>query len=201
MFRRKSSSEQLPPLRPADTEAAAKVLDTISGLEHLRTEDLLLVGSAASALYGIDLPNEVKLPLPFPGYPQEIQIVQRPGDVDFAISAQYAQDVHDEKMFSGLSVRRKEHRKTDEVILHASEHSLPLAIDLIARYDGRDTLAAYDEMFRARLQAHSREIAGLSNGIRVATPDYLLHELRKGSADEKRKRDLLIHKAYFRTKK
>jgi hypothetical protein len=92
VFLRRSSSEPTP-LVPPDTEVAGRVMQTIDRAD-LDPEHVMLVGSAALALYGTHLSTYD------PGLCRHVE--ERPGDVDFLSTTQYMEALYATGEHAGL---------------------------------------------------------------------------------------------------
>ena len=173
LFRRNTTDHS--PLVPADTPATEHIYAT---LEHapIDPEHVLLVGSAALALYGATLRDD-SLGVP------------RPGDVDFVATVEHMEDLYRQKV--GYE-RPIPHSKS--TVLRIDTPVLP--IDLVSRYRGGSP-TAYDEKLRRTMHAASRPLA--DTAFRVATPHLLQRELRRRQHnDSKARQDLIALKVATR---
>ena len=147
----KHHSEQLP-LQPADTEASERVLTTLER-SNLDPHHILLVGSAALALYGVTLS------------PDERTGASRPGDIDLLTTTHYAEQLYNTGKGTVKDIVNRDHMT---VLRFDAE---PLPIDIITAPQESLDLARYDRHLQKRMDG-SRVIAGL--GVRVLSlPDII----------------------------
>jgi hypothetical protein len=163
MFFRKKN--ELSPLVPSDNTINERILRTIEQAD-LDPQEVMVVGSAALLLYGAELDF----------YDPDLgEIRERPGDVDFASTASYMEDLFANGTRSGAVAIRKPSDNKRQVMLRIKTDFLP--VDVITRYRDGGNMERYDERFRrAVLARSSRPIDGAS--ARVATPSYLRGELK-----------------------
>lgn len=174
LFRKNKNIDRVSPLTPADSPAAERVLRTYELLE-LDYSQMMLVGSAALTLYGVEL-------LPFDPIDGENTFAPRPSDLDFATRATYMQQLYDpakpdtaQTTPNGLAMRAKI-MTAGRRGLHITTPELP--VDLLSNFrDGRDNLARYDAEFRRYLAANSRPVEGTT--MRIITPEAMHTELLK----------------------
>lgn len=176
-------------LRPAETPAAGAVLDTLKQT-NLDPREVLLVGSAALALYGVILENDPYIDLD--------QQATRPGDVDVLSTGSYARSVYDGLKHKGLDVRLKTENTNRATILRVD--SSPLPLDVITYYNPHNSMQRYDERFRAKVDRDSRAIEG-AGGIRVATERKIEQELAGRVKELKSKTDLANLRNHLRTRR
>lgn len=173
LFQRNTTDHS--PLIPAETLATEQIYGT---LEHapIDPEQVLLVGSAALALYGAVLGGGML-------------DANRPGDLDFVATVEHMEDLYQQKL--GYE-RHIPHSKS--TVLRIDTPVLP--IDLVSRYRGGSP-TAYDEKLRRTMHAASRPLA--DTAFRVATPHLLQRELRRRQHnDSKARQDLIALKVATR---
>lgn len=192
-LRQKYRPENLPPLTPADTEAASKVLETIQSLE-LDPDELVLVGSAAIALYGLTLRSD-RSPIPTPLGQPDIQPEPklRPGDVDLLATGAFASQLYEQGHLSGHALHVGGHSARIGDAVLRTDSTVPLPVEVIVdKAAARSPLGRYSRKFSAYMDAHSRPIAGLAGGPRVATPYMIREDLyqRSTALDTKATSDL-----------
>jgi|GEM_PF-6909202 len=180
--------QELSPLSPSDSEASQRVLRTHELLD-LDDDQMILVGSAAMALYGIKLS-------PFDPIDINQTMTPRPSDLDFATSPLYMQTLYDPGVPLGSHVTPSGHPLHAEqltnglVKLRIETPELP--VDLLSGFrDERDSLTRFDEAFRRYTHANSRPVEGST--LRVITPRAMRRELAKRQRvglDPKAKSDL-----------
>lgn len=186
VFLRRSSSEPTP-LVPPDTEVAGRVMQTIDRAD-LDPEHVMLVGSAALALYGTHLSTYD------PGLCRHVE--ERPGDVDFLSTTQYMEALYATGEHAGLAVTQRLGQSTGPVL---QLDSTPLPIDLISRYKGGDSLVQFDKYRRELFARVGRPLAGTA--IRIASPTHIKKELARRLVDLKARRDLEDFKVALRQRK
>lgn len=161
-----NKKNDLKPLEPADTPETERILNTLEKIA-INPDEVMLVGSAAMALYGIRL---------YPVDPLTNKYHQRPSDIDFASTASYMEQLHGDRQLSQYVVTRKPDIGNQTILRVASD---PMPIDLITRFRDGSGMEAYDQRFRAQMIKKSRPLQG--SVVRVATLDTLYHSLKSNS--------------------
>lgn len=175
------------PLIPADTPAARKVVETLQSID-LDPNEVMLVGSAALALYGVELAL-VADPIRDYATPKE-----RPGDLDFLSTVHYIEQLYahgtqrlpkftKKSDDSGLSTHN-----TATIIRAPAVTKDTLPIDIITPFqETRHNPNTLDKKLRERILA-SRAIAGTA--FRAITLEAAVSSMRTAHNDPKVERDL-----------
>lgn len=166
---------------PIDNKTSELILSSIEK-SRLDLTQVKLVGSAALALYGVELQID----------PMKNDLSSRPGDVDFITHPEY---------FGQLSARPDSNLKdsrafSSQLIQRIDGDGLP--IDIITSFDNtKHNVDKFTRAFHKNI-ASSPLVAGTQ--IRVASPDDLHKELRKNATpyDPKTVNDLRSFDNTFR---
>jgi hypothetical protein len=167
----------------------------VDSAEHLGLdpERSVLVGSAALVLYGVQLPQVDALLDPSGE-------TVRPKDIDFTVNASYFIELHKNGQTpSGAPVELLDDNANKQFTIlttknHSPSHILPA--DLLTRYTADyGSVRQFDRGFQKHFRKHSTVIPG-SNGLRIATPDYLKMSLKSRSVDFKYLDDLRALEAH-----
>ncbi len=168
---------------------------TLDELRELNPAEVMLVGSAALALYGANLPQYDSL---------TGKSGTRPGDIDLATTGQYTDDLYQLGISTPGGITYAERRPQDIEAeqggppIHSSRrrdtilqlHGLSMPVDVITGYHDGDNLQRYDDAFRRIIARNSVPLQG--SAVRIATPKYMKDHLslRARGGDLKAQSDL-----------
>ncbi len=166
---------------PDHSNTTSRILRTAEELSLVRDE-VILVGSAALALYGVYLAADPLRPT---------SRTPRPGDADFVSTLGYAQHLAQEGTPTGLVGRRKPNVSGPPILQIATRE---LSADIIPHNPHASD--RMDQQFRERIDRESVEVDG--SNLRVATPQKLAQELRgRARVDRKAASDLNALRQHF----
>lgn len=155
-------------LAPAETSASYRVLASLNFASEkldLDPKEVVLVGSAALALYGVTLYRD----------PYSYERNDRPHDVDMASTVAEMQRQATNGNFAKLQDNQPEGR---QIVIRSFE-SRPLPVELISRIEqNRGPIGPdeYDHRFRQHWKKQSIPIE--DSDFRIATPGKIASELR-----------------------
>lgn len=176
----RSNSSRLRRYSPERTDATDKVFGTMEQLK-LDRDEVILVGSAALALYGVTPPS---------GHDAK-KDKARPGDVDFVSTLSYASELDMNGTPSGLTGHAKKNLSGPPILVIPTRL---LSADIIAH--DRHASERSDKHFRQRIARDSVAVDGTN--MRVATPAKLKQELAsRARLDSKARADLVALRRRF----
>ena len=176
----RSNSSRLRRYSPERTDATEKVYKTLDQL-RLDRDEVILVGSAALARYGV---------LPPSGHDAK-KNKARPGDVDFVSTQGYYAELERNGTASGLTARVKKNLGGPPILLIPTRI---LSADIISH--DRHASERSDAKWRQKISRESVAVDGTN--MCVATPAKLKQELAsRARLDSKARADLIALRDRF----
>jgi len=191
-FAMKRSPLRVPDINTFEPNSVERrIIDSADQL-GLDPEHSVLVGSAALVLYGVQLPQLDPL--------SPNKNVVRPSDVDFSVDASHFIELYDNGHTPGgapVEFKADNANKRFSILTAgARPKSQALPADLITRYSADyGSVRRFDRNFQKHYRKNSTVIPG-TNGLRVATPEYLKQTLKTQSIDPKYLADLQAFEAH-----
>lgn len=171
MLRRKQKEQE--PLVPADTPTNQCILDTLKSFD-LDPKEVMLVGSAALALHGVEL-------RPFQGPSDNPDnLAPRPADVDLAATSSYMEHLYSHGAPNGQRFRVKtiaEAHNAQTIMQSGNmEGNNLLPLELVTRFQpARGSQEKYDRKLRKYINRVSRPLA--DTAFRIITLEAVVKNL------------------------